>query len=229
MEDSCIKCEKGYYLTELSCLKCPTDCTDCTGPTECTGCVSGRYGVTCEATCRDTCLECTSSSYCTRCIPGRYGQYCELYCPLGCLDIACDKATGRCLQGCRHGYYLSGSDCNECPEHCARCSDSDYCTTCYSGYYGNDCTASCSSRCQNRLCDKQLGTCTDGCVDGYFLDGDVCVGCPVRCEACLGQSVCTRCKTGYWGAQCQENCESTCLRCSIDGQCISGRYFTHLY
>ena len=221
---SCIKCETGYYLSEQSCNQCPLDCADCLGPSTCTDCVSGRYGAQCETTCRDACLDCDSSSKCTECIPGRFGQYCQLYCPLGCIDIVCNKDTGKCLEGCRHGYYLNGDDCSRCPENCARCSDRHHCTTCLSGYYGTSCASTCPSNCKNQVCNKSLGVCTEGCTDGYFLDGNNCVSCPVQCESCADLSVCIECKTGYWGLQCEHDCPGSCLRCANDGQCINGKY-----
>ena len=224
MESSCIKCEAGHYLFGTSCHACPLYCTDCSGPKICTGCVRGRYGAQCEAPCRDTCLDCISDSQCTECMPGRHGQYCQLYCPLGCVDILCDKDTGQCLDGCRHGYYLSGVDCTDCPEHCTRCYDSNRCTGCIAGYYGTNCQSSCPSSCQNQVCEKTTGLCLEGCIDGYFSQNGDCISCPYTCSTCTELSACVECKTGYWGPQCQHECPMSCFRCGVDGQCISGRF-----
>ena len=225
---NCIKCEPGNYLSGTSCYPCPHDCTECPGPSTCQECVRGKYGTMCESSCRITCLDCVSDSQCTQCIPGRYGQYCQLNCPLGCIDILCDKDTGKCLEGCRHGYYISGEECRRCPEHCTRCLDSNHCTSCVSGYYGTDCQGVCQSSCQNQLCDKDSGSCIEGCIDGYFFEDNSCVSCPHRCAGCVDRYTCTECKTGYWGNQCDQDCPSNCLRCANGGQCISGRSI-HFY
>ena len=223
-ESSCIKCDVGFYLSGTSCHQCPRHCTECSGPSTCTQCARGRYGSQCEIPCRKTCLDCVSDSQCTECIPGRYGQYCQLFCPLGCIDIVCDKISGECLDGCRHGYYNNGDYCSECPEHCTRCSDSNQCTGCVAGYYGTHCQSSCPTSCQEGLCDKERGFCTEGCIDGHFFENSYCFSCPHRCSSCVDINTCIDCKTGYWGLQCREDCPVTCLRCSNDGQCISGRY-----
>ena len=208
----------------MSCYQCPNHCIECISGNTCTRCVRGRYGTQCENTCRDTCLECVSASDCTECIHGRYGQYCQLYCPLGCIDILCDKDSGKCSRGCRPGYYISGEDCSRCPDHCTRCSDSEYCTICDSGYYGTDCQSACPLTCQNQVCDKERGICTEGCKEGYFFNDTVCISCPQKCTGCTNQNSCTECKTGYWGDLCQQECPTSCLRCEGEGQCIIGKY-----
>ena len=227
---SCIKCQDGFYLSGTVCNQCPLGCTSCTGPSMCTACPRGKYGTTCDHTCRYSCLDCVSGSQCTECIPGRYGDYCQLNCPLGCLDMVCDKTIGVCLKGCRHGYYLSGEDCTQCPDQCTRCTDSNQCTLCISGYYGRNCQDVCASSCRNLHCEKELGTCLEGCVEGYFLDDNTCISCPPRCNSCDDWFTCSACKTGFWGYQCREDCPNTCVRCAVeDGQCLSGMFFYTIY
>ena len=217
-----MKCEDGYYITDTSCSDCPSYCTKCSGPYDCTECVHGRYGTTCENTCRITCIGCSDFSECIGCIPGRYGSYCQFYCPLGCIDILCSKDTGRCIKGCRHGYYQNAEDCVHCPEHCERCSDDSHCTACASGYYGSYCEKTCPVSCINQLCHKELGYCTDGCTEGYYSDAASCYVCPIRCRNCVDGQTCTECKTGYWGAVCQFDCPVKCTKCTKDGECIHG-------
>ena len=215
IENSCIKCEEGYYLLGTHCYDCPSRCTKCSDPTTCTECVRGRYGLECEYTCNTACTDCISSSQCTECIPGRHGTFCQFYCPLGCIDILCEKVSGKCTKGCRHGYYSSEDDCIKCPEHCAKCIDSVHCTGCASGYYGSICQQTCESRCLNQVCDKDFGNCTEGCEEGYYQSENNCFSCPDWCERCLDPNTCTKCKTGRWGPQCQHDCQGPCKGCNM--------------
>ena len=221
--NGCIKCETGYYLRETECHECPIYCTECSGPSDCTTCVPGRYGSMCENTCRHTCVDCLDFSDCIDCIPGQYGPYCQFYCPLGCINILCHKETGQCTKGCRHGYYQSGEECYQCPEHCTRCSDDSYCTGCVPGYFGAYCQIECPFSCKSNLCDKELGYCVEGCDVGYFDDGRTCVSCSTQCVSCLDKTTCIECKTGYWGPACEFSCPLTCTKCSKEGQCIFGK------
>ena len=223
MGSSCIKCVRAYYLAGTSCTRCPDHCTECDGSSACTGCDIGRYGTLCENVCENTCVDCVSSSQCTKCLPGRYGSYCELNCQLGCIDLLCDKGSGRCTVGCRHGYFLGEEDCTQCPEHCMRCTGSNYCTVCMPGYFGSTCQYLCPAYCQNQICDKDNGYCRDNCIEGYYSGETSCISCPHRCYSCRDGAACIDCKTGYWGTQCQYDCPFTCLRCSRDGKCLSGR------
>lgn len=221
--DGCIKCKDGYYLSGTSCYQCQSTCTKCLSYSTCTECAKGWHGPTCSSQCKSECLECSSFSQCKECIPGRYGSYCQNYCPLACIDIVCEIDSGNCLLGCRHGYYLSGETCAECPENCVRCFNTSHCSECAVGYFGTYCQSSCSQGCKNNLCAKDTGTCIDGCEPGYFNDGELCLRCPYRCASCNDENTCINCKSGYWGLQCQNDCPTECLSCDTEGRCIEGK------
>ena len=226
-EGNCIKCVDGYYLSSSGpgyCSSCPTYCLKCTSYYTCTECVRGRYGTKCESKCRSTCQGCSGSTTCTDCIEGQYGSYCQNSCPLGCIDISCEKTSGMCVQGCIHGYYLSGDECNKCPNGCKRCINDTYCTECESGYMGSYCQSYCSISCKRNLCEKDSGICLEGCSEGFYAVGNSCSDCPYTCISCVDPNTCTECKTGYWGSNCQNHCPSECNRCTQDGQCLTGKY-----
>ena len=221
--DGCIKCKDGYYLSGTSCYRCRSNCVTCTGYYTCTECVKGKYGTTCESSCSSRCPACISSSLCTECIPGRHAATCNSYCPESCIDILCEKDTAKCSLGCRHGYYNSGDDCNECPEHCTRCTDSTLCSDCDTGFYGSYCQTPCPLNCKSQACDKVHGYCTQGCIDRYYQDGNNCHECPYKCMTCTDENTCSECKTGYWGPQCQYDCPITCNKCTQEGQCSQSK------
>ena len=223
IESSCIKCQDGYFLSGQSCINCPDHCITCDGPSVCMQCSPGRYGLLCENMCKNTCLDCVSSTQCTSCIRGHHGLSCEQYCPLGCIDIECEKSSGRCIQGCRHGYYIGNGECAPCPETCTRCTDKNHCSHCVEGHYGTSCQYPCPSFCKNNLCDKEMGFCLEDCIEGYFSGGESCVVCPQNCFICSGPTMCTTCKTGYWGPHCQRECPPECIACTSDGKCLSGK------
>ena len=178
-ENSCIKCQPGYYLYETDCYECPTDCQECSSPSRCSRCKKGKYGNKCEYSCGNTCTDCVSSAECTFCIPGRYGATCHLYCPLGCKNILCDKTYGTCTEGCRHGYFLKNDNCLECPQPCSKCHNESYCTECQDGFHGDLCHKVCHRGCQDELCEIRSGNCTIGCAEdfhyhlGYCVEGNV--------------------------------------------------------
>ena len=210
-------------MSGTSCSQCRSYCEDCVSYDNCTECDRGKYGIKCDGTCRSTCPTCKTYSDCNECIAGRYGTYCQSYCSKACIDILCEQSTGKCTLGCNHGYYLSGDDCIHCPVHCTRCTDASHCNACIAGFFGNVCETPCSKSCLNNECDKVTGECTSGCAEGYHLDGDTCRSCPYYCVSCLSQSICSECKTGYWGQACENSCPILCNRCTQDGQCIFGK------
>ena len=118
---------------------------------------------------------------------------------------------------------VTGDECYPCPESCIRCSNASYCSDCYIGYWGVHCENSCLMSCKNSNCDKEFGRCTEGCSDGYFLEGDICLHCPYNCLLCGDLHSCSKCKTGYWGSSCEAACPVTCNRCTMNGQCLTGK------
>ncbi|KAL5016383.1 hypothetical protein ScPMuIL_005972 [Solemya velum] len=163
------------------------------------GCVDGWTGPMCDRQCSSHCLLCSEAALCQRCEPGWY------------VDIT-----------------LSGSQCATCPDQCTDCDNMDDCTTCLDGWAGSRCQ--CSENCDGGLqgCDQNTGRCTSGCVQNYYGDS-----CDVQCDACLrcnqSTGVCTACRHGYFGLQCDETCSSGCsespdgeVHCDIStGRCLT--------
>ena len=140
---------------------------------------------------------------------------------------------------CEDGYFLSGTHCYQCNEHCTKCTSStscseceigrygpqceytcsslctdcvssSLCTSCIAGRYGLTCQSNCPLGCKNILCNKDAGNCVDGCRRGFYPVGENCNQCPVSCSACLDSSHCSSCKTGFFGSRCQWTCPQGC-------------------
>ena len=148
---------------------------DCHQYRGCTRCKSGYYGGQCGQECTN-CKngECNKNDGSCRqgCIDGYYGLRCVKVCPVNCRPkSACDQRGGTCNQGCQKGFH--GSYCNNtCGNQCTDCHQYRGCTRCKSGYYGGQCEQTCTN-CKDGDCNKNDGSCRQGCKDGY--KGDKCL------------------------------------------------------
>lgn len=100
------------------------------------------------------------------------------------------------------------------------------------GRYGTICQSYCPLGCKNIICDKDSGSCIDGCRREFYAIGENCNPCPERCSACSDSSHCTSCKPGFYGSSCQWTCQQGCKNqvCHKDTGyctegCIGGYYF----
>ena len=153
----------------------------------------------------------------------------------GTVESACYVAI--CLQSecgglfcyrCKDGYYLpkqfeiSHEYCKVCPSSCASCNGYKDCPKCNTGHYGYLCRSNCTELCKDSICDKELGSCTNGCIDGFYQKPDnTCSQCPSKCSNCSSVDSCYECvNVNYWGATCQFTCDH-CLSCSKSDGCSS--------
>ncbi|KAL5017432.1 hypothetical protein ScPMuIL_007021 [Solemya velum] len=237
----CVSCSNGYRGPQ--CLeKCGTHCGNdgCDRETAvCTGCDTGRHGARCQDVCVQNCVGgCEQyDAVCIDCDVGFYGNFCNLTCDVNCNVNMCHR-NGTCTHGCVDGW--TAPMCNrQCFSHCLLCSDvalcqrcepgcMDDCTTCRDGWKGLRCQ--CSENCDGGLqgCDQNTGRCTAGCVQNYYGDR-----CDVQCDVCLtcnqSTGVCTSCRHGFFGLQCNETCSPSCsdsqdgeVHCDISsGRCLT--------
>lgn len=106
------------------------------------------------------------------------------------------------------GYYLSGTDCINCPNGCTKCSSETQCSECHNSFImKNTMCEKCIENCE--YCNQDNGECYQ-CYEGYMLSDNKkeCSGCP--------ESLCVECKLDD---------PHFCLRCSIgfdavDGVCV---------
>ena len=159
----CTKCIPGRHGSSCH-LYCPLSCLDILCDKDSGKCTSGcrhgyyRIGGDCQP-CPEHCNRCTDNSECTSCNDGYYGTLCQSNCPHNCKNQKCDKLLGHCMDGCTGGYFLDGLTCSRCPQSCSTCVDLKTCTTCKTGYWGQQCEHECPFDCD--VCNE-LGHCIDG-------------------------------------------------------------------
>ncbi|KAL5016390.1 hypothetical protein ScPMuIL_005979 [Solemya velum] len=241
----CVQCDNPFTGSECS-QQCPENCVSCTSLSECVECKPGFHGETCDEICSDHCIECTSGTDCGRCEDGWYTtalgssiRGCS-QCSEGCMNCT----SGTTCEECYRGWFYRNYKCSKCPsqclflitrsvsgvnlDQCTDCDSMDDCTTCQRGWAGPRCQ--CSENCDGGLqgCDQNTGRCTAGCEQNYYGDS-----CDVQCDACLtcnqSTGVCTSCRHGYFGLQCDETCSSGCsespdgeVHCDISsGRCLT--------
>ncbi|XP_062609553.1 uncharacterized protein LOC134271352 [Saccostrea cucullata] len=213
--NGCI-CKMGW--TGQSCNQDINECNNTVSP--CTGsnetCVNSDGSYTCV--CKDGFQNSTNG--CKECENGYYGRGCDLQCLCDTNNTdSCDSMNGFC--NCKEGWegtYCS-DDINECMNS-SICGTISYCLNLNGSY-------SCH------------------CEDGFFLDGGLCVGCPLKTYGQNCSSICTcdfnntqscekqngtcNCKTGWQGKNCTEDipeCTNNPYICGNNSSCneIQGSY-----
>lgn len=129
------------WLCILSCFIQAQTVADCkvNGPTTtngkptCTQCADGFFrnpdGTYCYG-CSLNCKSCSSTLACDTCRDGAYMLNGD------CISCGpnCNKCDGNKCVGCKERYGLVGTECQNCPSGCLRCTDTTHCTQCEAGY-----------------------------------------------------------------------------------------------
>lgn len=121
---------------------------------------------------------------------------------------------GSALSCASNQYYNNDISCIDCPQTCATCANTQYCTSCINGYYlvGNSKGTSCQSCSQIYLgCNSCLvNVACVSCNTGYFLNNGICNLCSVRNNFCIlcstDGTICTQCSYPF---------------ILVNGQCLS--------
>ncbi|KAL4473928.1 hypothetical protein ABPG74_022792 [Tetrahymena malaccensis] len=199
LSTGCTSCRDGYYLLSGTCQSCPSNSLQCYYDNKQKQILS---------------IQCAIpyflfNGYCKESCPiSFYQDFASNTCKL--CDRACSKCTGplnnQC-QLCYDGYFYAGQNtCLPCQlgngigsYDCISCLSFNYClkcqtlinfngmciSQCLQNYYFNQQLKICS-RC-NYPCVNCLdnSTCTS-CMDGYYLLGNQCIKCDVKCLTCNG-------------------------------------------
>jgi len=165
----CINCQPGWWGPTCS-AECPKGCLDdvcdrvdgrCSN-----GCKPGFWEVNCDVECpertliNDThgCVQEDGRPY--QCEEHYFPEFedkdyeymCE-HCPRQCKGRNCDS-EGLCTTGCKEGFYgetchrSCGSQCiGACDKVSTGLEEDGYCTACYPGHTGKECTERCDPKC----------------------------------------------------------------------------------
>ena len=245
----CLTCKKGYFLEEVLCFKCVSNCEECDS-LDCLKCNPKYYlsdGLCYK--CADICHECIgpTESDCIECEAGYFYSGANRRC-FKCHE-SCIDCTGpndyECLS-CSEGYFLlqniyimpnvEGSKCTKCEEGCLNCVNTRKCVRCKSGYRlvnnnGNPSCEPCEEGCA--ICSESPEKCI-ACSIGYYAnsipsqDYVNCTKCPPNCHECFiddgGELICMTCFDGYYKdnetGTCNE-CKFPCSICSSIDSCLS--------
>ena len=228
----CGTCAAGFTLASTNvtcvsdCLSTLSNCLLCSNSTTCTVCES-NYILTngsCVLPCTSVtnCVACLTTNICRACGTGftvsTNGNTCDVVCQVsGC--ASCPSSTSTTCTTCASGYtsYVDGVNTK-----CARnCGDGEVDT-------GSNGTVSCTS------CDASITNCLtcsvhtnstvvycDACLDGYFINGqicDLCSGALTDCLSCSDPFTCTGCASGFFlvaGACYNVSCAGGVTNCHI--------------
>ncbi|CAD8158388.1 unnamed protein product [Paramecium pentaurelia] len=160
----------------------------------------------------------------------------EAYSTLDCIER--DSSTTFCLK-CPDGSWLNEvMQCEKCGPGCSLCTSRGTCVECQSGYYWGEQTGQYNQynayfngagRCLEcniknaKNCDsKQVLS----CIDGFYLQNQICMDCLNQCLTCTDSNSCVTCKQGYFlqNNQCQfcignSDMNINCLECSDQTKC----------
>ncbi|EWS76484.1 zinc finger lsd1 subclass family protein (macronuclear) [Tetrahymena thermophila SB210] len=200
--------QSGYFADQnsKSCLQCNTNtCSECVDTKDkCTKCIPGKFYYEslnqCYSDCpqktykdilsqkclpcdQKTCLKCEGGGKCLECedFLNEDDHKCYQDCPNGKYYY-----LQKCVKSCQAGQYLDQvqNTCFDCPDNCVECLQNNECTKCLPSYMSN------SDKNQPQICDQ--------CIDGYFLQNQICIKCSIDCQTCLNSaSECQTCSQGY--------------------------------
>lgn len=172
----------------------------------CSQCLPYFWGENCSA-CGFCFGECFSNGTCDTCDLGYWGPNCATPCGPRCLE--CDQQSGDCTK-CEIGFWdeFCGSNCSSSCKITSTygCNISDGgCDVCNSGVWNLPfCDTNCSKKCTSGVCYAVNGSCSKGCVKGYW--GDNCnQTCPANCF-CNETGDCVSCAPNHWGTTCTNIC-----------------------
>ncbi|KAH9496279.1 hypothetical protein Btru_017983 [Bulinus truncatus] len=184
----CTDCDDGYWGDE-----CNKSCSGHCSQTSC-----DRSTGKCQYGCNDGYIQDDCSQ---ECLETSWGRDCQNNCSSNCVSENCHHVTGHCDGGCKEGYQLPLCNSGITYKHMQIIVP-----VCQEGFWGFNCSQTCSSHCRNpQNCKPVHGQC-DGCVAGYRLDN-----CTAKCEK------------GSYGVDCKSPCPVNCndSECNHEiGKCI---------
>ncbi|ELP88807.1 protein kinase, putative, partial [Entamoeba invadens IP1] len=212
----CVKCDKGYYISNGNCVVCDIrNCDYCSTQTKCSMCHVGYYwdGFSCvnnkgfvntnnkliyctsvtDYLSDGKCNNCTSDIYnCEMCMDGKCIKCLDntIYSNGECvIESSCNSITNSlCL--CNSESIYNGNACISKRENCSydRLSGCDECIEDHH-LVSNTCTPQVEPNCSFQM----SSTCISCDFGMYLEDGGNCAECPIECTSCISNSKCISC------------------------------------
>lgn len=182
----CISCFSGFYLTGSNSIPCAPNCifpcVSCSfiNPSICLTCYAGYTPNPIEPT---QCIAQNCGPNCVVCPIGAVlslSQTC-IVCSQGC--ASCNPNNSSICLSCMMNQYLANNSCITCPKGCASCINSNYCTSCGTGYVNTIISVSYPQPQiqQCTMCQSPCLTCFTlpnyciSCKTGFYLFGTQCI------------------------------------------------------
>ncbi|KAL4469881.1 hypothetical protein ABPG72_011102 [Tetrahymena utriculariae] len=208
-------------IQQLYCRQCQQLCQTCQDSSSCTTCALGNFMSNNLCTqCHSSCAYCSgpNQNQCTVCLqPGYFISNRQNNI---CLPI-CDQSQAQYVNLTINPLQQY---CSQCSTLCQTCLDTQYCTSCISGYFllenkcykcDNSCQSCvgpgpnnclvCSqpiyyiSKQQNNICIAQCDSNQSFYVDSQTNPNQkICQQCSMNCLICSSSIICNQCKQGFY-------------------------------
>ncbi|XP_076463541.1 uncharacterized protein LOC143295800 isoform X2 [Babylonia areolata] len=143
-------------------------------------------------------------------------------------EVTCPTIIyGRTVRVTRHKYTYTWSDPDSNTLNLCEVQIWD----CQAGWYGKQCDMNCSVGCEDAVCDRQTGNCSECKADFYGASCHLpcqyqclnkeCIKDSGLCEVCPGNfqgDTCSDCQAGWYGKQCNITCPVGCEDAVCDRQ-----------
>ncbi|ELP87643.1 protein serine/threonine kinase, putative [Entamoeba invadens IP1] len=174
VEDRCIHCEIGFYVSNFICEKCAENCENCFNNSKCLNCKE-NYFLKDDGSCVEN-SQITSNCY------------------------KMIKGTSQCAL-CDISYFRNtNGKCEMCIENCNECNQFNFCLQCEPNYFLLTNNTKCISNdlLTNCVVKSSIG-CTI-CSSGFYLKNQLCESCSTfisNCELCENTGKCISCAQNF--------------------------------
>ncbi|ELP92820.1 protein kinase, putative, partial [Entamoeba invadens IP1] len=172
-QDRCILCESNYYLSNLTCEKCTSNCVYCAS--------------------QDVCLICSSlyslqNGSCF--ITSNNETHCKIVI----------EGSSKCAL-CENSFFRNDKgECEKCIDNCLFCNQKSTCITCNENTFLLTNSTQCIQFDELENCEVKSKFGCQKCVDGFYVSNQFCNKCDTLttfCEKCDIMGICTSCSSKY--------------------------------
>lgn len=189
----CLTCKTGFFLSNMTCPRCPLGCDICNNAYSCVSCTQDpNQGLFFSSQfyqcvpCAPNCRSCFPWGGCSLCatnftLDNGVCRNSSLNCNDGCPAASCSPSPTFCTaSACLAGFYKFGNVCKPCSLGCSNCSQNltgqSVCSQCQTGLYLKSGVCSrCAPDCQ--VCDSRNATICLTASAGNYLDNGISKPC----------------------------------------------------